>query len=697
MSYDLLLEEEGIDSQYMAVMTLKRQVTSWTLESGSVYRSSFNYGYVSSVTVDGTQLQEGSSSALAAGEFYYDVDNEILYVRTLSGGDPSSNFVTVFFDLYIATFDKAWHRVPTNSATDFVYWEPIIARSPEVKVTMSEILFGFVPIQSSRIRINNFEHTFERILYDSSFNKGTIKIYHLLGDLEIANIRLVFNGFMQNVTYNNNVIDIKLFDRFDIFSTEYRNPDGDQSFLSIADFPSIDPKVIGSPIRKVYGLVDGVIPINIDYKQDEPTTSDNRDYVVQSGQSNIADYIATVGGGAHTNTRTYVNDATGFTTGDSVFFNRVSGTDKYFNITNVNYGSNYIEHPDLSAPMADGDSVSRSFVGSVTIIQGQQKYKPQFQRDYTSNYGLAGGAIGFSFTTSMESNISLPNTLGTGDQIFCRVYGQTNNVTLGGPALGTNDDQTGNLTNPIAIMIKLLKELGITESEIEQFSFTSIVSSANTPIGFSIPKNFREQFPTYKDIIIDILRTIIGRFFLNNDRKWEISLLSQITGAADISIDDNEILRNDFDYKFNYDEIFSEVLVQYFYRERDEDINITNAYSNVTSQSNVGKYLHEVNKQKVIDSLHIREVDAQDLADRMSDIFGEREGQLTIACKNRFFNTLSNDRIQVDRKKMPGFAFDNETVYSKKFAVMASQKSLREINFLLDDQKGIQDNNSGNW
>ena len=46
---------------------------------------------------------------------------------------------------------------------------------------------------------------------------------------------------------------------------------------------------------------------------------------------------------------------------------------------------------------------------------------------------------------------------------------------------------------------------------------------------------------------------------------------------------------------------------------------------------------------------------------------------------------------------MPGFAFDNETVYSKKFAVMASQKSLREINFLLDDQKGIQDNNSGNW
>ena len=697
MSYDQLLEDEGIDSQYMAIMTPKRKVTSWTLDAGSVYRSDFDFGQVSRVFIDGTELQEGSSPTLAASEFYYDIANEILYVRTAGGGDPSSNFVVAHFDIFIATFDKAWYKNPVDDSTPFVYWEPIIARSPAVKVTMSEILFGFVPIQTSSIRINNFEHNFEKMLYDSSFNKATIKIYHLLDELNTANIKLIYNGFMQNVSYNDNTIDIKLFDRFDIFSVEYRNPDGDTNFYDVADFPELDPKLIGTAIRKVYGLVDGIVPGNIDYKQGEPTTSDNRTYVVQSGQASIGDYVATVGGGAHTITRTYVDDATGFTIGDSVFFDRVSGTDKHFNITNVDYGSNFIEHPTLGTAMTDGDSVSRSFVGNITIVQGQNKYKPQFQRDYTSNYSLAGDAIGFVFNTSLEANISLPNTLSTGDQIFCRAYGQTNDVTLGGPAFGVNDDQTASLTNPIVIMIKLLKELGITEAEIEQSSFTSIVSSANTPIGFSIPKNSTEQFPTYKDIIIDILRSIAGRFFLNNDRKWELSLLAQISGAADIEIDNTEILRNDFDYKFNYDEIFSEILVKYFYREKDEDINISNAFSKVVAISDVGKYLHGVNKQKEIESLHIRETDAQDLADRMSDIFGEREGQLTIACKNRFFNILSNDRIQVDRKKMPGFAFDDETVYSSKFAVMASQKSLREISFLMDDQKGIQDNNSGNW
>jgi hypothetical protein len=695
MSYSSLLLEEGIDSQYMAIITPKRKVTSWVLHSGSVYKSDFDYGYVSRVFTDGSEMVGGSSPSLSANEFYYDFADEILYVRTSGGGDPSSNFVVAHFEIYTATFDKHWYRDPLDNTETQVYWEPIIAKSPSLKATTTDVLFGYLPVQTSSITLNNFEHTFERMIYDSSFNKASIKIYHLLDELDFANIKLVYDGFMSDLSYDQETVTIKCFDRRDIFNEEYRNPSGDESFFNDTDFPSIDPNFKGRPIRKVYGLVDGVVPINIDYKQTEPTTSDNRNWVVQSGQSNIADLSRTCGGGTHTSTRTYINDATGFTIGDSVWFDK--GTDEYKTLTDVNYVSNYVEHSALSVTCVDGDLLKRSFVGNITIVQNQEKYYPMFGRDYTSNYSMAADSIGFDFVTGLEANLSLPNTLSTSDPIFCRVYGQTNNVTLGGPALGSDDDQTGNLTNPISILIKLMKELGIQESEINQSSFTSIVSTANKPIGLSIPKNVNDNFPTYKEVFIEIFGSLLLRMFIDNDAKWKASLVSEITGAADKTIEDDEIIRGSFDYNFSYNEILSEIIVQYFYREKDSDTNKQNTYSKVTATSDNAKYLHGIKKQKTFTSLHLREVDAQDLADRLSDIFGERSGELTLKSKNRFFDTLLNDRIQTDRTKLPGFAYDGETINSRKFAVVTTEKSLRDVKILLDDQKGIQDNNSGNW
>ena len=46
MAYLDLLEDESIDSQYLAVIKPRRRATGFTLFSGSVYRLLFEYGEV---------------------------------------------------------------------------------------------------------------------------------------------------------------------------------------------------------------------------------------------------------------------------------------------------------------------------------------------------------------------------------------------------------------------------------------------------------------------------------------------------------------------------------------------------------------------------------------------------------------------------------------------------------------------------
>lgn len=695
MSYALNLQEEGIDSHYMVVVSPKREVTGWILHSGSVYKVDFDYGFVSQVFVDGTELDEGVSPSLSASEYYYDEDEEILYIRTPTSGNPSSNFVVVSFDFYIATFDKHWHRNPLDDTTTNVYWEPAIERPPNLKAASSEVLFGFMPVQTSSIVITNLEHIFERILYDSSFNRAKIRIYHLLDELEVDNIKLIYDGLMSDVSYDQGSFTVKCFDGQDLLNTEWRNPAG-SSFYTTALFAGLDPSYVNRPIRYVYGMVNGFIPINVDYVAENPTTSDNRDWCVISGQTSINEISETVGGGTHTTTRTYVADASGFLVGDSVWLDRAVGSDEYVLLTNVDYISNYIEHAAIASPMVDGDLAKRSFVGNITIVQNNVAYKPLFGRDYSSSLSMAGTTIGFSFSTSLEANLSMPNTLGPADQVFCRVYGRKNDVTLGGPAFGSDDVQTDNLTNPVVILIDLLKKVGISESRINQSSFTSIVSSANKPHGFSLPKTSFDDFPTYKDIIINILTGITTRMFLDSDLKWKVSLL-QPMGASSKTIEDDEILKNSFEYNFEYQDVLSEAIVDYAFRERSDDIKIFSSISSkASSTSDVARYLHGVNKQKTFETYLMNEVDADELADRLSFVFGDRKGTLVLRAKNRFFDMLLNDVLTVSRTKLPGFAYDGETVFDRDLAIIETDKSLRNVKLTLDDQKGIEDN-SGSW
>lgn len=687
MSYTDLLDDEGINAQYLAILRPSRRVTTWTLLSGSVYYNSFSYGYVYSVSINGVALTLGSSTSLSAGEYFWDNEAGRLYVRKSDSLAPNSNdFIVVDYELHFGTFDAHWHRIPTDDTTTVVYFDPVISDVPEIKSNVSELLFGVLPTLSTSIRLINAEHIFEKHLYDSSFNGKEILIYHWLDELTTANMKLVQRGRLGNVSYNRGTISAQIYDNLNLFDKEFRST---QEFFNVTDYPGVDPSFIGKPVRTVYGVVDGFVPVNIDYVRDTPVTSDNRDWVVRANGSSRNDITRTVPASpVSTTTRTYLDNVTGFKLGDSAWLNKT--TDEYRFVTAI--GADYIEHPALvSGAAAAGDTVLRGSVGFVDIIQGGIRYRAHYNRDYTLATH-ASGALQFTFSSSLESNLSMPQTLSSSDQIYCRVYGKQNAVTLSGGAFGGNSTAYGNLTSLKVILFDVLKSYaGLSESAINLTSFTDL--NVTDEIGIAIPEKANDNYPKIKDVLVRLLKSGLVRLYLDFDQKWKVSAMAPITTSTK-EITDDEILLNSIAYEFDYSDLCSDFVVSYNHGERSETGNET--FNLVRTTNNLAKYLHGINKTFSHESLHIDAAGAQVLANRLSYILGDRLGTMTLGTKNRFFDNIVGDDIEVFSTKLPGFNFDATVVNSREFRIENIEKSLRRVRIKLSDQKGIQDN-SGSW
>lgn len=696
MSYSNLILQENIEANFLCVARPKKKLTGFTLFSGSVYSKSFDLSeFIYSVTQNGVALTAGSSTSLSAGQYYFDDINKVIYVRMSDSSNPSTKFVTVFYELYFSTYDAHWYRIPTDDTTKTVYFEPIIVNSPGLKSSIADVLFGVLPVQSTQINLGNAEHLLEPHLYDSSFNKAEFLIYHWLGkSLDVTNIKLVLKGIGSNVNYNSGTVSISLLDGIDLFNKEWRN-DTPNSFFTQSDFIELDPQFIGKPIRYFYGRAQGLVPVNIDYLQDSPTTSDNRRYIVIAEQAGLTEKTYTVGGGVHTTTRTFISTSmAGLAIGDSVRLDRVSGTDE--SVLIIAMGANYIDHVAIPTPMTNGDTVRRGFVSRIDIIQNGQQFTALYGRDYTCNLALNNGCSGFDFSTSLEANLAMPETLKPGDDIFCTVYGRTNNVTLSGGSFGSNDADTANLTHPAVILFHLLKtKLGLGESSLNLTSFQTLLTDLGSEaIQLVIPKDVTGSFPNIKDLINEILQTSFIKIFLDSDLKWKVEKTKPMVTESK-TIQSDEILLNSFSYTFDYKDIISDVIVEYNRQEKSFTTSGERVDS-VTAVSQLAKYVHGVDKQKTFNSLHFKSVDAQLMADRLSFVLGDRSGEINFQSKNRFFDSYLSDIVLIQRDKMPGQEFIRDTLRDQKGVLQEISKTLRTVNINLNDQKGIEEN-SLNW
>lgn len=687
MTYLALLEEEGINAQYMVVMRPARRVVSFTLSSGSIYFNDFDFGYVSAIAVDGISLTLHTSSTLSAGQFYYDHEAGRIYIRKTDSTAPdASDYIVVTYEIHAATFDAHWYRNPTDNTTTEVYFDPIISSVPEIKSSVTDVLFGLLPTLSTSIGLVNAEHFLEKHVYDSSFLNKEILVYHWLDELETTNLKLVLRGRMGDVSYSGGRGSIRVFDTTDIFNKEFRST-GDAQFFNVTDFPRVDPQFIGKPIRTVYGRVDGFVPVNVDHTRDDPTTSDNRDWIVRANGALSHAVTATVTASpASTNTRTYLDSVVGLCVGDSIWLDKT--TDEYRFITVV--GANYIEHEALASGAATtGNTVKRGTVGNIEIIQNGVRYRAHYNRDWTESVHLSG-ALQFTLSSSLETSLSMPATLSSTDTVYARVYGKRNLVTLSGGAFGTNSAIYGNLTNAAVILFDILKTYqGLAESEINLTSFTTLLADVTDEIGFAIPASALDPYTKTKEVILRVMQSSLAKLYQDFDSKWKVSASGPIASTTK-DITDDEIIRGSIDYAFDYSDVYSDFVVKYAIQEQSES-TFTRS-SSVRVESGYAKYVHGQSRTYETTSIHVDEAGAENLAEHLSFILGDRQGTYSLSTKNRFFDNIVADEISVTTEKLPGFEYNSDTERTRDFVISQIEKSLRRVKIKLTDQKGIQDN-----
>jgi hypothetical protein len=683
MAYQDLLSEESIDSQFLVIMRPRRIFSpTWELVSGNIYKAGFEFGQITHVTSDGEALTEAASTSVVLNEWYFDEVAATLYINIAA--NPSTHVIIPTYELYLSTVDAHYFRIPDDDTSRVVYYEPLVSRSPSIVSSASDVLFGFLPTFSSQISINNVTNYLQVHLYDSSFNRAEIEIWHYLGDLEVDNLRLVLKGYTAEISISDKTVSFSMQDATSFFNSEWRQPLG-PSFYSAATFPDLDPNFLGRPVRQVFGVVDGFVPVNIDYVITDPTTSDNRTWVCIADETNLGTVSTTANaGGTHTATRTYLTSADGIRVGDTIWN---SATSEGTTVTAVNKtGANYVDHASWTVA-SNTNPITRYFVGSVTLFKDGSVFDLIYNVHYQSYIDATNKVAGFTFINNFEALIS-SSILSPTDLVVARVYGHKNTTTLGGLPFGANSTETGNGCSLVPLLWDTFKQV-LPESALDAQGFEDLEAVVSDELGFAVPALSISEFPTIKDLISQFCQTALLKIFLDNDLLWSVWQLAPLTTSTK-SIEDDEILEDSVSYKIKYQDLASRVEIQY--AEREIGIQGGQGTSLVSAfESDVAIRLHMVSKQQSFKSLHYRALEADVLAERLSLIFGDRRGELAFTTKNRFFDTLLKDEITVSRDRMIGFEFSQDTLRSRSFVVTETKKSLTDIEITLDDIKGIED------
>lgn len=712
MSWSSNIQNDLQNNAIFCILRPRRLISSWTLHSGSIYYADFDYGYVRSVFQEdiGDSLTPVETIGdITSGTFFYDVDAQRVYLQTTTSADPNTLYMAMEYELYVGTRGLNWGRIPDAAVgTTYLhvatYYDPVIIKPPNVKYSASDVTIGYLPFESTSISIANADGAYNRHLYDSSFIDSEIEIWHLAGNPNINNFVKLATAIMGNFTWDNGSLEISITDKIKTLDYKWGYAGADYRY-HVADFSGLDPDSENLPIRKVYGRVDGFVPVNVGFNA-TPATNNNRNWAVSQGDTNKATIVRNVvhPSANNTSTQTELDSADGLYPGDYVRFDNNAMADATVKILTVNYTTKIITHGSIGArTTAAGDTVTRPFIPVVYIIVGRERPNIQtliYIRDFTVGTTPSGGGVGgFDLVNNFEANfpgIFEDDIFKPGkDQIFCSVYGETD---LPSPSITglTVNQEWGNLANPIGILYKLIRELrGIRSGEIVLGDFITLVAANNEKIGFAIPPSKEDKtYPTYKDLILKILQSFHLRMFFDGSGLRLKQLKPMIASVN--SADSYDVIANN--YSVDYDDLYNIVNLSYRKQEIYHPITGLAEGDFILRKENVyTETLHRVFGKEIDIATYIYETaDANSIADHYSFYFGERRAKFDLDLPAKILSATVDDAITINLERLPGYDFARGTEQSRDYNIVEINKGTATVSVVLDDQKGVEDN-AGSW
>ena len=229
----------------------------WTLDSGAIYTRSVDH-YAIDVKQDTTSLTEASSSSLSAGEWFFDAENKVLYIRLSDDSNPEDSYITGTYRLF---FSDAGLNLPHDLTTtgNEVYYESLIRKTSSFKSEVdSADQFGISLEGKGSIDLENSHGFFDSIFDKIQFENKQVSIYAWSKDLPVDQSQIIYKGKIQDKTFSSKSVSFKLKD----FISDLKGLVNTGTFSSSDG--TIADSIIGKPKRILYGRNIGVQTQSVD-------------------------------------------------------------------------------------------------------------------------------------------------------------------------------------------------------------------------------------------------------------------------------------------------------------------------------------------------------------------------------------------------------------------------------------------------
>lgn len=246
---DEYIQAQASEKITLAQVEASTRLVSWTLDSGSIYKKTVNY-YVVGLKQGQTTLTEASSSAVAAGEFYYDPAAGEVYVQTTGSTDPNNEEL-------IVTYRFFYSDAPITASHDLandgihVHYQGRIKSSPGYKHKIGVEQKLVSTIGSGNLVLDNNDAELDEIFDTLFFENKECRIYSWNRDLNFSEAKIIFRGKVTNKKYTSDTVSFTVKDS--IFDLLQNVP---QSFYT--DDDNVNDDIKGRVKRWVYGRVDGL-------------------------------------------------------------------------------------------------------------------------------------------------------------------------------------------------------------------------------------------------------------------------------------------------------------------------------------------------------------------------------------------------------------------------------------------------------
>lgn len=256
------------------------------------------------------------------------------------------------------------------------------------------------------------------------------------------------------------------------------------------------------------------------------------------------------------------------------------------------------------------------------------------------------------------------------NKMSCEILGRTVDGLSSSPLITTGPD----------IVKTLLQDAGLTNS-IDLASFNGANAYASEEIAFAIPEKFENTaLPIYRDVISNVNKNIFGILYQTNEFKLGYDILRPSNPVGSLKLEEADIV--DFNFDSTNKNMVKTVKVNYLKKEYDTD-NKESSFLQVENISDIASYIINTNKEKIIESYLVNEVDAQRLANRWGFLLEFSSNTLTVTTKLQTIEVEINDIIDVSHRKL--FERFGGTSSRKLMSVQRVDKSGSEVELELVD------------